>query len=353
MSGVNVFAISGVTRPACALVADIMQSGLVMMLRINKQHLYVDIFEPELFMLSKNARHKIEARYFMQGEMLASAACGKETWIGAADSLYTNTVFQKINWSTIKASGVRVLVDGGRDSDAFAVRVMETCGIRVAHANGMDVETAMRTHGASFGVRFAKDGMVSALYLPSGRVMGQDEYKALSYYLVFSSLNKPVVNLPSGVSRSVVAAADVLNISYEFTSEEDAALDLSPDQRRVLYDGVFGICRVAEHMARSGVTADEVAAVIEQSHTRVKAISCDYDDIGRVIGGMYARGGAYANEGLRLDVQGGFGYICPHATRPTIIIRTEGDTEEFAEELCETYADMVRRIVRSKKDNQG
>ncbi len=349
MSGVNVFALSGVTRSACALVADIMQNGLCLMIRMSKQHLYVDIFEPELFMLSKNARRQIEARYFMQGEMLASTACGKETWVGAAESLYTNTVFQKIDWSTIKASGIRVLVVGGRETDAFAVRVMETCGIRIADAGGMDAETAMHTHGASFGVRFAKDGMVSALYLPSGRILGPDEWKALSYYLVFSSLNKPVVNLPSGVSRSVVAAADVLNISYEFTSEEDAVLDLSPDQRRVLYDGVFGICRFAEHMARSGVMADEVAAVIEQPHIRVKAISCDYDDIGRVIGGMYARGGAYANEGLRVDVQGGSGYICPHATRPTIIIRTEGDTEEFAEELCETYTDMVRRIVRQSK----
>jgi len=349
MSGVNVFAISGVARPVCALVADIMQSGLCLMLRTNKHKLYADIFEPSLFMLSKNARRKIEARYFMQGEMLASAACGKETWVGAAESLYANMFSQKIDWSMIKASGIRVLVVGGRDTDAFAVRVMETCGIRVADSNGMDAKAAMRTHGASFGVRFAKDGMVSALYLPSGRVMEQDECKALAYYLVFSSLNKPVVNLPSGVSRSVVAAANVLNLSYEFTTEEDAALDISPDQRRVLYDGVFGICRLAEHMARSGVTADEVAAVIQQSHTKVKTISCDFDDIGRVIGGMYARGGAFANEGLRLDVQGGFGYICPHDTRPTIIIRTGGDTEEFAEELCETYADMVRRIVRQGK----
>ena len=349
LCGADVYALSGVSKPVCALVGEIMQSTLCMMLRVNKQHLYADLFEPQLFMLSKNARRKIETRYFTQGEMLASAKCGKETWIGAGESLYINTVFQKIDWSKIKPSGLRVLVMGGRETDAFAVKTFETCGLRVAEPNGMEIEDAMRVHGATFGVKFAKNGMVNALYLPSGRVLGADEWQALCYYLVFNSLNKPVVNLPSGVSRSVLAAAEVLNISYEFTSEEDAAADLSTDQRRVLYDGVFGVCRFAEHMARCGVTADEVAGVIEQPHTRVKAVSCDFEDIGRVIGTMYARGGAFANEGLRLDVQGGFGYICPHETRPTIIIRTEGDTEEFAAELCETYADMVRKIVRQGK----
>jgi hypothetical protein len=50
-------------------------------------------------------------------------------------------------------------------------------------------------------------------------------------------------------------------------------------------------------------------------------------------------------------VAGGYGYICPHtATRPAIIIRTEGDTEEFAAELCEKYTDMVRRILKQPKD---
>lgn len=349
MSGADVYALSGVTKPVCALTAEIMQSDLCLMLRVNKQHLFVDLFEPQMFMLSKNARRQIESRYFTQGEMLANAKCGKDTWIGAAESLYINTIFQKTDWSAIKAAGLRVLVAGGRETDAFAVKTFETCGLRVADLDGMDTAQAMRTHSTAFGVRFAKNGTVCSLYLPSGRELGPDEWQTLCYYLVFSSLNKPVISMPSGISRSVLAAAEVLSISYEFTSEEDAAAELSPDQRRVLYDGVFGVCRLAEYMARSGVTADEVAAVIEQTHTKVKAISCEYEDIGRVIGSMYARGGAFANEGLRLEVHGGFGYICPHATRPTIIIRTEGDTEEFAAELCETYADMVRRIVREGK----
>ncbi len=349
MSAVDVFALSGVTKPICALVGDIMKCALCIMIRTQKQHLYVDIFEPELFMLSKSARKKIEDKYFCQGEMLASSICGKETWVGAAQSLYINTVFQKIDWSAIKTAGLRVVMAGNHETDIFAKRVFETIGMRVFSDGGNDVAAAIRDHNAAFGVRLSRNGMVSALYLPSGRVMGPEEWQSLCYYLVFSSLNKPNVNLPSGISRSVVAAADILSLSYEFTSEEDAVSDLSTDQRRIIYDGIFSVCRFLEHLARTGLTADEVAAVITQPHARVKAISCDWDDIGRVIGAMYARGGAYANEGLRLDVQGGFGYICPHATRPTIIIRTEGDTEEFAQELCETYADMVRRIVRQSK----
>ena len=90
--------------------------------------------------------------------------------------------------------------------------------------------------------------------------------------------------------------------------------------------------------------------MIEPSRMKVKAVGCNWEDIGRVIGGVYAQGGATASEGLRLDVAGGYGYICPHATRPTIIIRTEGDTEEFAAELCERYTDMVRRILKKPQE---
>ncbi|MDD5018606.1 MAG: hypothetical protein PHO15_10980, partial [Eubacteriales bacterium] len=102
----------------------------------------------------------------------------------------------------------------------------------------------------------------------------------------------------------------------------------------------------SEHMARTGILIEEIAAMIAPEHLRVREIGCDWEDMGRVIRTMYGKDDAYASEGLRMDTDGGYGYICPHMTHPRIVIRTEGDTEEFAEELCQKYTDMVRRILK-------
>ena len=106
------------------------------------------------------------------------------------------------------------------------------------------------------------------------------------------------------------------------------------------------MCRLLEHIARTGVSLEEIAAMIEPEHRRVREISCDWADMGRVIKTVYQIGNASANEGIRLDDDRGYGYICPHMTHPKIVIRTEGDTEEFAEELCEKYTGMVKRIIK-------
>ncbi len=350
MSGADVLAMAGVLRPVCAMMAQTLDAGLCVMLHAHKQKLYVDLFEPSLFMLSKQARKKIEDKYFSQGERLSCTETGKQTWVDLADSFYISAITQKTDWSAVKAAGLHVVVAGGRDADAFIAKALEACGVRVSRCDGSAIDKAVQGEEAAFGVRMAKNGQIGAVYLPDGRILGPDECRTLAYYLVMNGLSGSEISLPSGVMRGVVTMADVLGFTYSFTSEEAAAQSLPPDSRRVLFDGVYTLCRFAEHLARTGLSANEIGAMIEPAHIKVKAVGCDWEDIGRVIGGVYAQGGATASEGLRLDVAGGYGYICPHATRPTIIIRTEGDTEEFAAELCERYTDMVRRILKKPQE---
>jgi phosphomannomutase len=349
MSGVDVLAMKSVLKPVCASLAQTLDAGLCVMLHAHKQKLYVDLFEPELFMLSKQARRKIEAKYFAQGEQLSCLKTGKETWVDLADRFYISMVTQKIDWSAVKAAGLKVIVAGERDADMLAASALEACGAHVSRFHGDAIGRAVQDEEAAFGVRMSKNGQIGALFLPDGRVLDQEECHTLGYYLVINGMSGGEISLPSGVTRSVVGVADMLGLTYSFASEEEAAASLSLDARRILFDGIFMLCRFAEHLARTGLLASEIGALIEPSFMKVKTVGCDWEDIGRVIGGVYSQGGAVASEGLRLDVAGGYGYICPHATRPTIIIRTEADTEEFAAELCEKYTDMVRRILKQPK----
>ncbi len=348
-SGAQAYLMRGASKSICANAAQHLGAGLCVSIKSHKQKLLADIFEPDIFILSKNARKKIEAKYFAQGERMAGGGCGKEYAMEPAEALYLNTVFKGIDNASIKNTGISVLVRGGRDIDALAARALSECGLRVKRresAQDVPVTDAMRGETADFEVKVSRNTASCTLYLTDERVISESEFGTIAYYLLFNSIGGDSVSLPSSVSRGVVSIAKVMGLKVAYVCEEEALRAMSMDSRRLLFDGIYAVCRLAEHIARTGLTLSEIAAMIEPEHKRVREISCSWDDIGRVIKEVYREGASAAAEGLRLDVENGYGYICPHSTNPKIIIRTEGFTEEYAEELCEKYTDMVKKIIK-------
>ncbi len=146
MSGVDVYTLRGAMRPVCAHIANVMDAGLCIGIKaLRQQKLYVDMFEPELFMLSKKTRKKIEAKYFAQGEALADVSCGRETQVNAADELYINATSQKINRAVIKKRGITVLVRGGRHIDTLAARTLTACDVNVKPMIGISDDEIAQT----------------------------------------------------------------------------------------------------------------------------------------------------------------------------------------------------------------
>lgn len=355
MSGGDVFTFRGTQRPVFAYTATLVGAQLCIAIKSFKgQKLFVDLFEPELFMLSKQMRRQMEARYFQQGEVLADMRCGRETRMDTADSLYIHTGCARIDRNAIRSADIRAIVRGGRDIDALTARALEACGISVQRqiADALDAAPTIAQENAHFAVHITKNASQASLYLADGRLIDTEDFRAVAYYLVLVGLERKTVTLPTGAPGSVVSMARRLGLEVTFGSEQDALLSLPIEQRRVLFDGIYAVCRLAEHIARTGATIEEIASMIRPGHVRVREVGCEWEDVGRVIGGMYQQG-AYATEGLRFEEGHGFGYICPHITHPKIIIRTEGDTEEFASELCEKYTDMVKRILKQPKSSQN
>ncbi len=353
LSGTDVLGFRGVPRPVFAHAAALLGAELCVSLRSFKgQKLVADLFEPELFLLSKQMRRQMEGKYFQQGEVLSDLRCGRQSWVDTAESLYVHTAPLKLDKAAIRAADMRVIVRGGRDIDALAERALTACGVSVQHQTSdvqLDAAQRITAEGAHFAVRFSRNAAHATLHLADGRAVDADDFRAVCYYLVLAGLERKTVTLPTGAPGSVVSMARRLGLEVSFASEQEALLSLSVEQRRVLFDAVYAVCRLAEHIARTGATIEEIASMVTSGHVRVREVGCDWEDVGRIIGGMY-RQGAHASEGLRFEEGKGFGYICPHTTHPRIIIRTEGDTEEFATELCEKYTDMIKRILKQPKD---
>lgn len=244
-----------------------------------------------------------------------------------------------------------VLVRGGRDIDALTVRALSACDVRAMPLIGVgaaDAAQAAADHSAGFAICISKNADSFTLDLPGGRVLSKQDFEALAYYLVFNELSTNSVKLSSSVSKNVVQIARTMGLEYSYTSEQEAVHSLSPTSRRILHDAIFAACRLCAHIATAGVSADEIATLIETAHRRTREINCDWEDIGRVMRSVYNEDGTEAAEGIRIDEAEGYGYICPHMTHPRIVIRTEGSTEEFADELCGKYTDLVKSIIKNK-----
>ncbi len=353
MSGGDVFSFRGAQRPVFAYAASLLGARLCVSVKSAKgQKLFADLFEPELFLLSKQLRRQMEGKYFHQGEVLSDMRCGRETRVDTAESLYVHTACARIDCGAIKNADIRVVVRGGREIDAFAARALAACGISAVHQTA-DIQTdaagLILKESAHFAVHLSKSAAHAMLYLTDGRIIDTEDFKAVTWYLVLAGMERKTAVMPTSAPGSVVSLARRLGLEVKFGSEQEALMSLSTDQRRVLFDGIFATARLCEHIARTGATAEEIASMIRPGHVRVREVGCEWEDVGRVIGGMY-QSGVHASEGLRFEEGSrGFGYICPHTTRPRIIIRTEGDTEEFASELCEKYTELVKRILKQPK----
>jgi len=209
-----------------------------------------------------------------------------------------------------------------------------------------DISQILLDENAHFGVRFARSAAYAALALPGGRELDKSEFEALVYYLIMSDINTAEVKLPSSAPLSAAALAQMMNLPVAYTSRQEALESYSAQNRRMLFDAVYAVCRLAQHIAHTGASLEDIAAMISPPHIRVSEVACGWEDIGRVIRTVYETGRACASEGLRMDEQNGYGYICPHENSPKIVIRTEGHTEEFAEELCAKYTGMVKDILK-------
>lgn len=345
MSGCDVYIMYGIPSPVCANAAKIMNTKLAMYIGSTKHaKIYVRLFEPELFMLSKKTVKKLQAKYFSVGEQLADTSCGNTTYVGAANELYLNTLPDKIDSSVIRSYDTVIQIGGRRSIDELAAKIFNECGINVVRK-----QEAVPSADVSFEVVVSKNAEFCTIKLPSGRVLSKTEFETLVFYLIFSQTGKEKIILPSSTSSNVVSIAEIMDISFSYASKQEALLSLSHSSRRMLFDGIFAVCKLCEHLARTKTTIHDIAAMIEPEHKSVRHIGCSWQDMGRVIKSVYKMGDAIADEGLRLEVEDGYGYISPHHSLPKIVIRTEGYCQEFANELCDKYTDLVKKIIKDKK----
>ena len=118
-------------------------------------------------------------------------------------------------------------------------------------------------------------------------------------------------------------------------------------EQRFMRDGVFSACSVAAYMAKSGVTLSELNEKVPGFVIAQKSVATP-QGAARAMRELSASYAEFSDELIALSADTSLGRvrIAPYQNGKALFIKTEGGTEELAEELC---AEFEKRISNGGK----
>jgi len=109
-------------------------------------------------------------------------------------------------------------------------------------------------------------------------------------------------------------------------------------------DGLFAIAKLADLLARHGVTLSGLVGQLPSLHMVRRRVACPWDKKGRVMRRFHERFPEFSPrqvDGFKLELPVGWVLILPDADRPIVHIIAESEDSDRALELAESYSQLV------------
>lgn len=117
------------------------------------------------------------------------------------------------------------------------------------------------------------------------------------------------------------------------------------------YNAIWGIGIILDYLLANSLTLTALIEEIPKFFYKKKEIPCHWEDKGRIIRElmMENKENSSVTEGVRINDEKGWGIILPDNERPIFNIYTEGQTEEFAQELCDFFSNKVEVMLKNQR----
>lgn len=114
-------------------------------------------------------------------------------------------------------------------------------------------------------------------------------------------------------------------------------------------DGLFGVAKLLEYLARQGMRLSEVVDGLPSAHRADRRVECPWDRRGRIMRELHERFGEVREplaEGLQLSLaEREWVLMLPSPDEPFIVIYGEADSQARATMIAEEYAQIVRDMI--------
>ena len=194
---------------------------------------------------------------------------------------------------------------------------------------------------------------------PAGETCGfSDEYGALTdaqqqLMAAWASLERgaAALVLPASATRGIGELAGSYGVVPEYVAGEpakwmNAMAAKSPVQFDLWFDGLALAITSLSLLAEGRLSLDEWRRSMPSVYRRSRAVPVPAKLNGRVLQ-AFARSqpGAQLGGGVRFEREGGWAWVGAEEARPRLRIVTEGESAEFARELCDFCEAELKRLA--------
>jgi len=311
------------------------------------QRISIDLLNTGTVYAGKARRKKAQTAFdYFDFLRPSKDSLAKTVRIDGADLFYVNGVARQIKG--LKAKPLIAVFANDRKTDRLFLSCLKECGMLYAHFDGEPSVRQLESCQADFGVKFYANGESTNIYSKSRFFDTADGYMALAYLYAIKNLRPSELKLPPGITQPVRELASQAGISVSECASEEMYLCNGEELNRFLYDPPYFALSLAAYLSLQNISFDEFAQEIPEAHTSEKELTCDWKDMGKAIRMLYeANKDAVAVEGIKMYKGRGWSLVLPREDEPKITIKAEGYSEEYAKELCDFYADEIRRFIKT------
>lgn len=353
------------------------------------RNLQIQFFDERGVNIGKTTERKIENSFFREEfRRTLMDEVGKIEFPGRALEQYTEAFAGKLELNMLKEAGFKVVVDyGSGGSSTVLPQILGKLGCESVSLNAhldpirarelpfdsslrlnqlCDIVTTLR---ADLGVLLDPDGERMMLVDDKGEqidgatllnimtiLISQSEEGALiaapvSAPSVLESLLKPTGGrvVRTGVDlRSLMHRSQLGRDRIRLAGTAEGEL-LAPDFSSG-FDAMFCFVKLLELMARHKVSLSEVRALTPKVHQLKSELPCSSLEKGRLMRRLLETMKDHELEmtdGLKVIYPGGWVLVVPAPSRPSLMLWSEGQTAEQAQELIEKISAILRDLMET------
>jgi len=336
---------------------------------------FIDFLDENGSSIDRNNERKIENAFVREDFRRCEGDCIKGiTSIPDYSRFYMRSIINGVKSKKIKyriaintRSGLvsstmkGLLEELGCEVEITGLRLMNAKTMRQSQTSG-DVRfftSHIRMNGFDLGVSIEDTSEKMMLVDDRGRIVTEDMFIALISLILFKTVQGVTVVVPVSASHVVekIAHTNNGNVLRTKTSPQEImgkilGGDIKEgmlDQFTMHFDAMAGLVKILDFMASAGYRLSDLVDMIPDFHMNRREVDCPWNAKGKVIRKLIQESNGEnveTIEGVKVYQDGGWVLVLPDAEQPICKVISESTSAEFAEELCDIYANKIREISR-------
>ena len=300
--------------------------------------------------LKKTQQRKVENLILRQDYERAFAAVTKlPAPAGRSDLMYIGYLLEQTDTETLRAARPKVAVCAPNEqllSTAECALERAGCLVRAEWEDEM-----MELAPGEIGVWLTDGGEQMCLAGEDGSLTESENLLIRVWTMLEQGMKRMILPMSATHTAETLAArygAEVIRVKGERAHLMHALIEEDRRQLMMQFDGLYAAIQCIGMLEKHGLSVNEWLKVMPKLSRKVRSVSVDWKDKGRVLSVLLAgEDQPDMTEGMSVCRDDGWAWVSPSNERAECRIVTEARDAETADELCDFYAD---RIISALKE---